>query len=80
MIDTGDDYDFFDRPRKRYDYKFVEVKKQAGAIGATFEECKKVILAEAQEGWRLKQVVTPINEKAGINNPLCYQIIFEKEL
>lgn len=67
MIDSGDDFDFFDGPRKRYDYKFVEVKKQAGAIGASFEECKKVIMDEAEKGWRLIQVVGPINEKAGIN-------------
>lgn len=67
----------------KYEYKFVEVKLQAGLkikAGATFEECKKVILSEAEQGWQLKQVVTPINEKSGVNTPLCYQIIFEKEL
>lgn len=26
---------------KKYEYKFVEVKKQAGLAGVTFEECKK---------------------------------------
>ncbi len=67
---------------KKYEYKFVEVKIQAGLkekAGVTFEECKKVIISEAEQGWQLKQVVTPINEKSGVNHPLCYQIIFEKE-
>ncbi len=64
---------------KKYEYKFVEVKKQFGLAGITFDECKKVILAEAEQGWRLTQVVTPINEKSGVNTPVCYQIIFERE-
>ncbi|MBS6868028.1 hypothetical protein HFM87_14655 [Blautia producta] len=25
----------------------------------------------------MKQVVTPMNEKSGVNSSLCYQIIFE---
>lgn len=29
---------------KKYEYKFVEVKRQAGLAGITFEECKKVIM------------------------------------
>lgn len=65
---------------KRYEYKFVEVKKQAGLAGITFEECKKVIISEAEQGWRLKQIVTPINEKSSINAPVCYQIAFEREV
>ena len=65
---------------KKYEYKFVEVKKQAGLAGITFEECKKAINSEVEQGWRLKQVVTPINEKSGVNLPICYQIIFEREV
>ena len=65
---------------KKYEYKFVEVKKQAGLAGITFEECKKVINLEAEQGWRLKQIVTPINEKSGVNTPVCYQIIFVREV
>ncbi len=68
---------------KKYEYKFIEVKIKAGfkiKPGATFEECKKVILSEAEQGWQLKQVVTPINEKSGVNSPLGYQIIFEREV
>lgn len=65
---------------KKYEYKFVEVKKQIGLAGITFEECKKVINLEAEQGWRLKQIVTPINEKSGVNTPVCYQIIFEREV
>ena len=67
----------------KYEYKFVEVKLQAGLkinAGDTFEECKKVIISETEQGWQLKQVVTPINEKSGVNTPLCYQIIFEREI
>ncbi|MCM1149158.1 MAG: DUF4177 domain-containing protein [Butyricicoccus sp.] len=64
---------------KSYEYKFVEVKRQAGLTGITFEECKKVIVSEAEQGWRFKQIVVPINEKSGVNIPLCYQIIFERE-
>ncbi|MCM1400049.1 MAG: DUF4177 domain-containing protein [Clostridium sp.] len=64
---------------KNYEYKFVEVKRQAGLAGITFEECKKVIVSEAEQGWRFKQIVAPINEKSSVNNPLCYQIIFERE-
>ena len=54
---------------KKYEYKFVEVKKQTGLAGITFEECKKVISSETEHGWRLKQVVTPINEKSGAAVP-----------
>lgn len=68
---------------KKFEYKFVEVKLQVGLkkpAGATFEECKKVINTEAEQGWRLKQIVEPINEKSGTFSPLCYQIIFEREI
>ncbi len=68
---------------KKYEYKFVEVKVQLGLrtkAGSTFDECKKIITSEAEDGWRLKQIVTPINEKSGVNTPLCYQIIFEREV
>ena len=66
---------------KKYAYKFVEVSRKSGMkdkIGYTFEECKQVILAE--QGWRLKQIVTPFNEKTGLSVLLCYQIIFEREI
>jgi len=45
----------------------------------TFEECRRIITAEAEQGWRLKQIVTPFNEKIGVLVPICYQIIFERE-
>lgn len=67
---------------KKYEYKFMEVKLENGLkvkAGTTFETCKNVIVSEAEQGWRLKQIVTPINEKSGFNAPLCYQIIFERE-
>ncbi len=68
---------------KKYEYKFVEVKLQTGLrakAGSTFDACKQIILSEAEDGWQLKQVVTPINERSGVNTPLCYQIIFEREV
>lgn len=68
---------------KKYEYKFVEVSRKAGmkvTTGETFEECKQVIIAEAEQGWRLKQVVTPFNEKTGLSVSYCYQIIFEREI
>ncbi len=68
---------------KKYEYKFVEVPRKSGMkdkIGDTFEECKQIILAEAEQGWRLKQIVTPFNEKTGLFVSFCYQIIFEREI
>ena len=72
---------------KKYEYKFVKVpivaeKKGIMSIvhkGETFEACKDVIMKEAENGWRLKQVVVPFNEKSGVYGTDCYQIIFEKE-
>ena len=68
---------------KKYKYKFVEIQRKTGLkvkCGEAFEECKQTIAAEAEQGWRLKQVVTPFNEKAGVYAPYCYQIIFEREV
>ena len=68
---------------KRYAYKFVEVIAKKGLkdkTGDTFEECKRVIAAGAENGWRLKQVVIPFNEKTGVYGANCYQVIFEKEV
>ena len=67
---------------KKYEYKFVEIPRKIGTkvkTGETFEECKQVIIAEAEQGWRLKQVVTPFNEKTGVFTSNSYQIIFERE-
>lgn len=67
---------------KLYEYKFVEVtakKELKTKAGDTFKECEAIILKEAEQGWRLKQVVTPFNEKIGIYGAIGYQIIFEKE-
>lgn len=67
----------------RYEYKFVEVPMKSGLKvkpGDTFEECKKIIVSEAENGWRLKQIVTPFNEKIGVYGAFGYQIIFEKEV
>ena len=68
---------------KKYEYKFVEVPRKTGLkvkAGESFEECKQIILKEAEQGWRLKQVVTPFAENAGAFFPYSYQIIFEREV
>lgn len=68
---------------QKYEYKFVEVPAKKGLrakTGETFDACKEAILAEAAEGWRLKQVVVPFDEKTGVYNAAGYQIIFEKEV
>lgn len=68
---------------KKYEYKFIEVPAKMGLktkAGETFEECKSIIISEAENGWRLKQVVTPFSEKMGVYGVIGYQIIFEKEI
>lgn len=73
---------------KKYEYKFVKVSGSPGvkkgifcvaAKGAAFEACKEVILSQAADGWRLKQVVVPFNGKTGVYGARCYQVIFERE-
>ncbi len=67
---------------KKYEYKFVEIKAKRGIkdkTGDTFEDCKDTIMTEAENGWRLKQIVTPFNEKLGVSSAIGYQIIFERE-
>ncbi|WDV44950.1 DUF4177 domain-containing protein [Clostridiaceae bacterium M8S5] len=66
-----------------YEYKSVEVPLKKGLkakVGVTFDECMKIIKEHAQDGWRLVQIVTPQNEKAGAFMPYAYQIIFEKKI
>ncbi len=68
---------------KKYEYKFVEVPIKRGLkikTGDTFEECKKNINSHSEQGWRLKQIVMPFNEKTGVFTANSYQIIFEREL
>lgn len=48
--------------------------------GETFEECRRVILSGAENGWRLRQVVTPLHEKPGVYGAAGYQVILEREL
>lgn len=47
--------------------------------GETFEECKKVIMEEDEQGWRLKQAVNPFNEKTGVSASYCYQITLSRQ-
>lgn len=68
----------------RYEYKFVEVPLRDNGLktkrGDAFDKCKEIIVKEATNGWQLKQVVIPANEKTGVSMPFCYQIIFEKSV
>lgn len=68
----------------KYEYKFIEVPLRENGFktkqGDSFERCKEIIIEEASNGWRLKQVVIPPNEKMGIAHPYNYQIIFEKSI
>lgn len=65
-----------------YEYKFVEVplKKEdfKTKLDKTFKRWKEIIIEETDNGWRLKQVVIPANERTGVAAAYCYQIIFEK--
>ena len=66
-----------------YEYKFIEVpfdKFFGVKKGGYFDKCKEIINEQAKNGWRLKQVVIPANEKTGIAVPYAYQIIFENEV
>ena len=58
-----------------YAVKEVKVKN-----GDAFEKCKQVITEEAEQGWKLAQVVVPFDEKTYKYEPCCYQIIFEREV
>nr|WP_300003753.1 DUF4177 domain-containing protein [Tissierella sp.] len=66
----------------KYEYKFVEVPIGRKGFklkkGDDFNKCKEIIVEESNNGWRLKQVVIPTNEKTTLIEPYCYQIIFEK--
>lgn len=58
-----------------YEYKFVEVplreKGFSAKVGEGFDRCKEIIAKEAANGWRLKQIVIPANEKTGVAVPYC---------
>lgn len=66
----------------KYEYKFVEVQLRENGFktkqGDSFNKCKEIIIEEANNGWRFKQIFIPANEKTGIPVPYSYQIIFEK--
>lgn len=66
-----------------YEYRFINVpvdKSFKVKRGDSFEKCKEIIVEEAKNGWRLKQIVTPINEKTGVNITYAYEIIFERKV
>lgn len=68
----------------KYEYKFVEVPLRGNGFktkqGDSFEICKDVITEEANNGWRLKEIFIPPNEKTGISVPYNYQVIFERSI
>ena len=66
-----------------YEYKFINVpvdKSFKCKREGSFEKCKDIIKEEAKNGWRLKQIVTPINEKSGLTITYAYEIIFERKV
>ena len=66
-----------------FEYKFIEVPLKQGfkvKKGDSFEECKKIIIEESRNGWRLNQIVVPPADSTWMYYPYCYQIIFEKEI
>lgn len=69
-----------------YEYKFIEVPFKRGfkvKTGDTFKECESAIQEQVKNGWRLNQIILPINENNGFSpypSPYCYEIIFEKEI
>lgn len=67
----------------KYEYKFVRISKEYGfkvKTGDAFNQCKQAIEQEAEQGWRLVQVVTPFKDNASSYEPYCYEIIFEREV
>lgn len=65
----------------QYEYKFVEIPRSKMLDKQDdFEQCKNAIVSQAKDGWRLKQVVVPYQEKSGAFFAKGYEIIFEKEI
>ncbi len=42
--------------------------------------CQDIIVAEAEKGWRLSQLVQEFKEPMNVNVPAGYQIILEREV
>lgn len=69
-----------------YEYKSVSVpieNKMFFKKGEYYQKCMNKVQQYAKEGWRLVQIVIPINEETGVVNilpPYGYEIIFEKEV
>lgn len=46
----------------KYEYKFVQVPLRENGlktkVGEGFDRCKEIIVEEASNGWRLKQIVS----------------------
>lgn len=65
-----------------YEYKNVKVDaniKFSSKQGEIIDQCMQQINEHAKQGWRLVQIVTPINEKSWLT-PYGYEIIFEREI
>lgn len=64
-----------------YEYQCIEVTIQRGFYaqkGGTFHKCMEIVKEQAKEGWRLVQIVAPVNEKTGTISVYAYEIVFEK--
>lgn len=71
----------------QFEYKFVQVSrspkfaKQKERLNCDdFKKCEDIITLEAKNGWRLKQVVVPYQERFGLFAAKGYEIILEKEI
>lgn len=65
-----------------YEYKNVTLTskiKLSSKQGEIIEQCMDIINEQAKQGWRLVQILTPINEKSWMV-PYGYEIIFERQI
>jgi hypothetical protein len=65
-----------------YEYKHISYPIRItlkSKKGENFQKAFSIIEAEAKNGWRFVQMISPTNEKSGLM-PYCYELIFEKEI
>lgn len=66
-----------------YEYQSIEVPIQRGFYaqkGGTFHKCMEIVKEQAKQGWKLVQIIAPVNEKSGTISVYAYEIVFEKTI